>query len=83
VARLGEITSPGEGMKNPVDERDAWKWLRNPLPPGNDEALFANLRLQLGLPEQTFFTDRGFWFSRVFRAACHWRDPSTRLFQRA
>ena len=46
--------------KSPVDERDAWEWLRNPLPPGNEEALFATLRLQLGLPEQTFFTDRGF-----------------------
>jgi SNF2 family DNA or RNA helicase len=49
-----------KGDENPLDERDAWEWLRNPLPPGSDEALFANLRLQLGLPEQSFFTDRGF-----------------------
>lgn len=48
----------GEGM--PADEKDAWEWLRNPLPPASEDALFATLRLQLGLPEQTFFTDRGF-----------------------
>jgi superfamily II DNA or RNA helicase/DNA-binding Lrp family transcriptional regulator len=49
-----------KGEETPRDERDAWEWLCNPLPPGNEEALFATLRLQLGLPEQTFFTDRGF-----------------------
>jgi hypothetical protein len=30
------------------------------LPPGSEDALFASLRLQLGLPERAFFTDRGF-----------------------
>lgn len=49
-----------KGENSPVDERDAWEWLRNPLPPGNEDALFATLRLQLGLSEQSFFTDRGF-----------------------
>jgi hypothetical protein len=49
-----------KGEEIPRDERDAWEWLRNPLPPGSEEALFATLRLQLGLAEQTFFTDRGF-----------------------
>jgi hypothetical protein len=34
--------------------------LRNPLPPASEDALFATLRLQLGLPDQSFFTDRGF-----------------------
>jgi superfamily II DNA or RNA helicase len=43
-----------------ADEREAWEWLRNPLPPGREDALFANLRLQLNVPDQTFFTDRGF-----------------------
>lgn len=42
------------------DEKDAWEWLRNPLPPGSEDVLFATLRLQLGLPNQNFFTDRGF-----------------------
>lgn len=49
-----------KGDETPVDEKDAWEWLRNPLPPASEEALFATLRLQLGLPDQTFFTDRGF-----------------------
>ncbi|HWF61443.1 MAG TPA: phospholipase D-like domain-containing anti-phage protein [Nitrospira sp.] len=49
-----------KGERTPTDEKDAWEWLRNPLPPASDDALFATLRLQLGLPDQTFFTDRGF-----------------------
>jgi superfamily II DNA or RNA helicase len=49
-----------KGDEIPGDERDAWEWLRNPLPPGNEDAMFATLRLRLGLPDQVFFTDRGF-----------------------
>lgn len=49
-----------KGSEIPVDERAAWEWLRNPLPPGSDDALFATLRLQLGLADSAFFTDRGF-----------------------
>ena len=49
-----------KGDEIPVDERDAWEWLRNPLPPATEDALFATLRLQLGLADRTFFTDRGF-----------------------
>ena len=49
-----------KGEETPSDEKDAWEWLRNPLPPAIEDALFATLRLQLGLPDQSFFTDRGF-----------------------
>ncbi len=49
-----------KGDETPTDEREAWEWLRNPVPPGSEDALFATLRLQLGLPDLTFFTDRGF-----------------------
>lgn len=49
-----------KGEETPLDEKDAWEWLRNPLPPASEDALFATLRLQLGLPDQAFFTDRGF-----------------------
>jgi superfamily II DNA or RNA helicase len=49
-----------KGEETPADERDAWEWLRNPLPPASDDSLFTTLRLQLGLPDQAFFTDRGF-----------------------
>ena len=28
-----------KGEEIPIDERDAWDWLRNPLPPGNEDAL--------------------------------------------
>lgn len=49
-----------KGDELPPDERDAWEWLRNPLPPGSEDALFATLRLQLGVYDRVFFTDRGF-----------------------
>ena len=49
-----------KGDEIPLDERDAWEWLRNPLPPGDEEPLVANLRLQLGIPANAFFTDKGF-----------------------
>lgn len=49
-----------KGTETPVEDRDAWEWLRNPLPPASEDALFATLRLQLGLYDQAFFTDRGF-----------------------
>jgi superfamily II DNA or RNA helicase len=49
-----------KGEELPLDERDAWEWLRNPLPPGSDEPLIASLRLQLGIPDNLFFSDRGF-----------------------
>jgi DNA-binding Lrp family transcriptional regulator len=49
-----------KGEEIPADDKDAWEWLRNPVPPASEDALFATLRLQMGLPDQTFFTDRGF-----------------------
>jgi len=49
-----------KGSEVPLDERDAWEWLRNPLPPGDEEPLVANLRLQLGIADNAFFTDKGF-----------------------
>jgi len=49
-----------KGDEVPADEKDAWEWLRNPLPPAAENPLYATLRLQMGLPDQAFFTDRGF-----------------------
>lgn len=49
-----------KGDELPSDEKEAWEWVRNPLPPGDSDPLFANLRLQLGVPDTAFFTDRGF-----------------------
>lgn len=48
------------GDENPVDERQAWELLRNPLPPASEDTLFATLRLQLGLAEQVFYSQKGF-----------------------
>jgi superfamily II DNA or RNA helicase len=49
-----------KGDSGPTDERDAWEWLRNPLPPSDEDSGIANLRLQLGIPESVFYTDKGF-----------------------
>src|SRR5207247_178711 len=44
-----------KGEEMPLDERDSWEWLRNPLPPDEEDPIFAGLRLQLGIPETAFF----------------------------
>ena len=49
-----------KGAETPTEGREAWEWLRNPLPPASEHALFATLRLQLGVADRAFFTDRGF-----------------------
>ena len=41
------------------DDREAWEWVHDPLPPANEHALYQNLRLQLGIDEKRFFTPRG------------------------
>ena len=49
-----------KGELIPQDEREAWEWLRNPLAPGDEEATFAALRMQLGIPDNVFVADKGF-----------------------
>ena len=49
-----------KGEASPPDEREVWEWIRNPLPPASEHPLFATLRLQIGLSEDRFYTDRGF-----------------------
>lgn len=50
----------------PLDERDAWEWLRNPLLPGEAKPLVANLRLQPGMPNHACFSDMGFGSPEFF-----------------
>ncbi len=49
-----------KGEQTPFEEKEAWEWLRNPLPPAGENTLFASLRLQLGIAEQTFYSSLGF-----------------------
>lgn len=49
-----------KGEEIPLEEKDVWEWIRNPLPPASDNTLFASLRLQLGIPEQVFYSGQGF-----------------------
>ena len=48
------------GDENPEDERASWEWLRNPFPPRDEDPIFAGLRLQVGISDNSFFTDKGF-----------------------
>ena len=49
-----------KGDANPADENESWEWIRNPLPPADDDPGVTSLRLHLGIPDKTFFSDRGF-----------------------
>ncbi len=49
-----------KGDESPADERQAWDLLRNPLPPASEDTLFATLRLQLGLSDHLFYSQKGF-----------------------
>ena len=49
-----------KGDAAPADDREAWDWMRNPLPPGDELALFQVLRLQLGIDDRAFFAPQSF-----------------------
>src|SRR5438034_1156540 len=49
-----------KGEEVPADDRAAWDWLRNPLPPAEEHDLFQRLRLSMHLPERTWYSERGF-----------------------
>jgi superfamily II DNA or RNA helicase len=49
-----------KGDEYPTEERDAWNLLRNPLPPGTEDTIFSTLRLNLGLADDIFYSQRGY-----------------------
>jgi hypothetical protein len=59
-ADCGRALPVVRGSETPSDERASWEWLRNPLPPGEEDPSFASLRLQLGISDNSFFTDKGY-----------------------
>ena len=54
-----------KGEQSMETEPQTWEWLRNPLPPAEEDTLFANLRLQLEMSDQRFICDKG-WGSLGF-----------------
>lgn len=42
------------GRYHPADTEEAWNWIRNPLPPAEDDLLFSNIRDELGLAKSRF-----------------------------
>lgn len=49
-----------KGKKAPEMENEAWEWLRNPLPPCQDNHLFAIIRSSLSISDNCFFSDQSF-----------------------
>ncbi len=49
-----------KGNRLPEDEKEAWEWLRDPLPPAEEGSLFATMRLNLGVSEKDFLCSKGF-----------------------
>ncbi len=49
-----------KGELSPISDKESWEWLRNPLPPGSESSLFAQLRLQIGVSDNKFFSDAAF-----------------------
>ncbi len=49
-----------KGNRLPEDEKEAWEWLRDPLPPAEEGSLFATMRLNLGISEKDFLCSKGF-----------------------
>ena len=70
-----------KGTQVAQDEREAWEWIRNPLPPGEELALFQNLRLQLDVDDRTFFTPRTFaslgYLEQQWVSTRHWFPTSS------
>jgi superfamily II DNA or RNA helicase len=49
------------GREKPTDERDAWQWFRNPIPPAKEaDVIFGHVRNALSLRDDTFVTDVAF-----------------------
>jgi len=71
-------------------ETQAWEWLRNPLPPADENALFANLRLQLdihpNIPQIEYqgidFIDQGLLTNYSFNLAYEAAENFTRALQK-
>ena len=72
-----------KGDEIPLGERDAWEWLRNPIPPGSEDALFATLRLQLGLARPGFLHGSWLWVAGIPGTAGARASPGTRIPARA
>jgi SNF2 family DNA or RNA helicase len=49
-----------KGETRPTTESEAWDLIRNPVAPSEEHIVFSQLRMQLGLADRTFFTDKGF-----------------------
>jgi SNF2 family DNA or RNA helicase len=48
-----------KGESHPTTESEAWDLIRCPLGPAAEHQVFANLRMELGLSDAQFFSDRG------------------------
>ena len=49
-----------KGNRLPGDKKEAWEWLRDPLPPEEEGSLLATLRLNMDLSEKDFHCSAGY-----------------------
>ncbi|WP_411902308.1 phospholipase D-like domain-containing anti-phage protein [Methylorubrum thiocyanatum] len=56
--RVGDATALIKGEQRVSDEGQGWGLLRNPLPPGQEDALFDYIRSDLDVGGASFFTSR-------------------------
>lgn len=49
-----------KGETRPTTESEAWDLLRNPIAPSAENIVFSQLRMQLGISDRSFFTDKGY-----------------------
>jgi superfamily II DNA or RNA helicase len=71
-----------KGEQAPADAREAWELLRSPLPPAGEDPLFAALRLQAGIDDRRFFSDRGLSSFDPFTRATVGQALAPGFFQR-
>lgn len=49
-----------KGEQAPAEEREAWEWVRDPIPPAREYHMFLTLRQQLGVADDSFVAKSGF-----------------------
>lgn len=49
-----------KGEQTPSSAKEAWEWIRSPLPPRQDSHLFANIRSWLEIPDNCFLNNNSY-----------------------
>jgi len=58
-SKMNQVLPIIKGESHPTSESEAWDLIRCPLAPAGEHQIFANLRMELGIADNQFFSDRG------------------------